>query len=72
MLTTEERQRRIAIIREFPVRLTELVTPLSEAQLTARPLANEWTVKQIVHHLPDSHMNSVTRLKLILTSDHPL
>jgi uncharacterized damage-inducible protein DinB len=71
MLTTEERQRRIAIIREFPSRLTELVTPLSEEQLTARPLANEWTVKQIIHHLPDSHMNSLTRLKLILTEDHP-
>ena len=71
MLTPEERQRRIAIIREFPARLTELVNPLSEEQLTARPLLNEWTVKQIVHHLPDSHMNSVTRLKLILTEDHP-
>src|ERR1043165_471827 len=71
MLTPEERQRRIAIIRDFPARLTELVTPLSDAQLTTRYLPNEWTVKQIVHHLPDSHMNSVTRLKLILTSDHP-
>ncbi len=72
MLTTEERQRRITIIRDFPARLTELVTPLSEAQLNARPLANEWTIRQIVHHLPDSHINSVIRLKLILTSDHPL
>ena len=53
MLTTEERQRRIAIIREFPARLTQLVTSLSEEQLTARPLPNEWTIKQIVHHLPD-------------------
>ena len=71
MLTSEERQRRIAIIRDFPARLTELVTPLSEEQLKTRYLPGEWTVQQIVHHLPESHMNSFSRLKFILTEDHP-
>jgi DinB superfamily len=71
MLTSEERQRRIAIIRDFPTHLTGLVASLSDEQLTTRYLPNEWTVKEIVHHLPDSHMNSLTRLKLILTEDHP-
>jgi len=71
VLTSEERQRRIAIIRDFPARLTELVTPLSEEQLKTRYLPGEWTVQQIVHHLPESHMNSFSRLKFILTEDHP-
>ncbi len=71
MLGDEERQRRIAIIREYPVRLRALVGDLTEEELTTPYLAGEWTVKQNVHHLPDSHMNSVIRLKLILTEDRP-
>ena len=72
MLIPEERQRRIAIIREFPQRLTELVQDLSDVDLNTEYLPGEWTVRQIIHHLPESHMNSFIRLKLILTEDHPL
>lgn len=71
MLAPEERARRIAIIRQFPTRLTALVAGLSDEQLNTAYLPGEWTVRQIVHHLPDSHINSVVRLKLILTEDHP-
>ena len=71
MLTSAERAARIQIIRDFPARLTKMVQGVSEDQLTTRSIPGEWTVKQIVHHLPDSHMNSVIRLKLILTQDHP-
>ncbi len=71
MLAPEERQRRIDIIRQFPARLTALVANLSETQLKSEYLPGEWTVQQIVHHLPESHMNSFIRLKLILTEDHP-
>ncbi len=71
MLSPEERQRRIEIIRQFPARLAELVSGLSDEQLNSEFLPGEWTVRQIVHHLPDSHMNSFIRLKLILTEDHP-
>jgi hypothetical protein len=71
MLTPEERARRIAIIRDFPPRLTALVGGLSDARLKGEFLPGEWTVQQIVHHLPESHMNSFVRLKLILTEDHP-
>lgn len=71
MLTPAERQQRIAVLRQFPAKLDALVSPLTEAQLSAEYLPGEWTVRQIVHHLPDSHMNSFIRLKLILTLDYP-
>ncbi len=71
MLSAQERQQRIRTIRQFPARLTELVRNLSEEQLKTAYLPGEWTVQQIVHHLPESHMNSFIRLKLILTEDHP-
>ncbi len=71
MLTPAERQRRIDIIRQFPARLTGVVQDLSAEQLMTAYIPGEWSVQQIVHHLPDSHMNSVIRLKLMLTEDHP-
>ena len=71
MLTPAEREARIAIIRTFPARLAALVENLSEEQLTTIYLPGEWTVQQIVHHLPDLHTNSVIRLKLILTEENP-
>ena len=71
MLTAEERQRRIDIIRQFPARLTELVNGLSDEQLNTAYIPGEWSVRQNVHHLPDSHMNSFIRLKLMLTEDNP-
>ena len=71
LLTEDERQACIRTLAQFPAELAELVTPLSETQLTTKTLADEWTVAQIVHHLADSHMNSVIRLKLVLTEDHP-
>lgn len=71
MLSPEERQRRIDIIRQFPARLTELVNSLSDEQLNTAFIPGEWSVRQNVHHLPDSHMNSVIRLKLMLTEDDP-
>jgi hypothetical protein len=71
MLTPEERKRRIDIIRQFPARLAEVVRDLSDVQLKTAYIPGEWSAQQIVHHLPESHMNSFIRLKLILTEDHP-
>ncbi len=71
MLTPTERKQQIDIIRQFPALLAALVSPLSEEQLSTEYIPGEWTVRQIVHHLPDSHMNSFIRLKLILTLDYP-
>jgi hypothetical protein len=72
MLTPAERQQRIEVIRQFPARLETLINSLNEAQLSTEYIPDEWTVRQIVHHLPDSHMNSFIRLKLILTLDYPM
>jgi hypothetical protein len=70
--TPEERDRLIARIRAFPDELEALVAGLDEATLRAQPIAGEWSVAQIVHHLADSHMFSFLRIRLILTADRPM
>jgi hypothetical protein len=71
MTTVAERQAMMDEIRQLPARLEELVKDLSNDQLEAPSGEGEWTVRQVVHHLADSHMNSFIRLKLILTEDKP-
>ena len=58
-------------IRRLPQQVEELVSALSPEELTARPLADEWTVAQNVHHLVDSHINSYVRCKLMATEENP-
>ncbi len=65
------RGEKIQTIQEFPAKLRALVASLSEEDLTTTFLLDEWTVAQVVHHCADSHMNSIIRLKLILTEDTP-
>ena len=72
MLTNDQRRERIETIRRFPADLASLVDGLSEAQLKAHSLAEEWSVQQIVHHTADSHMNAFIRLKLILTANEAM
>jgi uncharacterized damage-inducible protein DinB len=63
--------RLIAEIAEAPGALRSAVAGLSRDQLETPYRPGGWTVKQVVHHLPDSHMNAVTRFKLALTEDEP-
>ena len=70
MLPTEKK-RHLKTIADFPKELRRRVIPLSDEQTRARPLAEEWSVREIVHHCADSHMNSFIRLKLVLTEDNP-
>lgn len=58
-------------IEEAPARLREAVSGLSEQQLDHPYREGGWTVRQVVHHLPDSHMNSYIRFKLAVTEDGP-
>jgi len=71
MFTPAERRERINRIRQFPAELEARVKDLTEAELTTRFLAGEWSVAQNVHHLADSHMNAFIRTKLLLTEDNP-
>ncbi len=61
----------IAAIAETPVALRSAVAGLTRDQLETRYRPGGWTVKQVVHHVPDSHLNAYTRFKLALTEDEP-
>ncbi|HMO56356.1 MAG TPA: DUF1349 domain-containing protein [Roseiflexaceae bacterium] len=67
----ETRAARIAELAQLPALLEALVVPLAEAQLDAHAAHDPWTIRQIVHHLADSHMNSFVRMRLMLTEEHP-
>lgn len=58
-------------IAATPANLRAAVKGLSEAQLDTPYRPGGWTVRQVVHHVPDSHMNSYMRFKLALTEDAP-
>jgi uncharacterized damage-inducible protein DinB len=70
-LTAEQRAQAIDIIAATPGSLRAAVRGLTEAQLDTPYRPDGWTVRQVVHHLPDSHMNSYVRFKLALTEDTP-
>ncbi|MFA9194624.1 YfiT family bacillithiol transferase [Flavobacterium sp. FBOR7N2.3] len=61
----------IAAISSFPTRLKNEVNHLTNEQLDTPYRANGWTIRQVIHHCADSHMNSLTRFKLALTEDQP-
>jgi len=71
MLTAEERLGRIATIRAFPHHLAEALAGLSEPQLDTPYREGGWTVRQVVHHLADSHMHAYLRMKLIVAEENP-
>lgn len=58
-------------IAAAPARLRAAVGGLTEAQLDTPYRPGGWTVRQVVHHVPDSHMNSYMRFRWALTEDHP-
>jgi uncharacterized damage-inducible protein DinB len=63
--------RLIAEIAAAPGALRSAVAGLSRDQLETRYRPGGWTVKQVVHHVPDSHLNAYIRFKLGLTEDEP-
>ena len=62
---------RISEIASFPDRLKKEVVSLSEEQLDTPYRENGWTVRQVIHHCADSHMNCFIRIKWALTEDKP-
>jgi hypothetical protein len=61
----------IGHIAEAPARVRAAVAGLTDAQLDTPYRPGGWTVRQVAHHLPDSHMNSYVRFRLALTEDAP-
>lgn len=59
-------------LETFPSKLETLVLPLAEDQLDTTYRPDGWTVRQVVHHLSDSHHHSYTRFKWALTEDKPM
>jgi uncharacterized damage-inducible protein DinB len=70
-LTPEQRHARIDEIAATPEKMRAAVAGLSQEQLDTPYRTDGWTVRQVVHHVPDSHLNSYCRFKLALTEDHP-
>jgi uncharacterized damage-inducible protein DinB len=71
-ITAAMRAEWIEQIAAAPVRLQAAIAGLSDGQLDAPYREGGWTVRQVVHHLPDSHLNAYIRFKLALTEDEPL
>jgi uncharacterized damage-inducible protein DinB len=61
----------ISDIERLPSRLREAVKNLDEKQFNTPYREGGWTIKQVIHHLGDSHMNSYIRFKLALTENKP-
>lgn len=70
--TDENIRRAIDEIAETPAKLRAAVEGLTLEQLDTPYRPDGWTVRQVVHHVPDSHLNSYCRLKLALTEDEPV
>ena len=65
------RAEQIETLRQLPANLREVTAGLSDAQLDTPYRDGGWTVRQVVHHLADSHANAYIRYRLALTEDWP-
>jgi uncharacterized damage-inducible protein DinB len=70
-LTAAERRAAIDAMAAMPAQLRTAVRGLSDAQLDTPYRPGGWTVRQLVHHVADSHMNAFMRFRLGLTENHP-
>ncbi|MGN8770254.1 YfiT family bacillithiol transferase [Paenibacillus barengoltzii] len=70
-ITAAQRDQWIREIETLPTRLRQAVAGLSEDQLNLPYREGGWTLRQVVHHLADSHINAYTRFKLALTEETP-
>ena len=62
----------VSVLEHLPQRLEEMVKPLNEQQLETPYRPGGWTVRQLVHHISDSHHNSYIRFKWALTEQNPV
>ncbi len=71
VLSASERAAAVAAIADLPRALRAAVDGLSEAQLDTPYRDGGWSVRQLVHHIADSHMNAYVRFKWALTESNP-
>jgi hypothetical protein len=67
----ETRAQLLGVLEQLPATVRSLVDGLTDAQLDTPYRPGGWTIRQVVHHLPDSHMNAYVRMKLAATEDSP-
>jgi uncharacterized damage-inducible protein DinB len=70
-ITPDDRTAAIATLAELPEQLRNAVDGLSSSQLSIPYREGGWTLRQVVHHIADSHMNAFIRVRLALTEDWP-
>ncbi len=71
MVSAEDLERYFQTIEALPQQIRETIAGWSDAHLDTPYRPDGWTVRQLVHHLADSHMNAYTRIKLALTEEVP-
>ncbi|HEX7124139.1 MAG TPA: putative metal-dependent hydrolase [Gemmatimonadaceae bacterium] len=71
MPTPQDRARHIDAIAALPSELRAVLANVTPGDLERTYRPGGWTVRQLVHHLPDSHLNGYVRHKLLLTEDQP-
>lgn len=70
-LDARSRQQFISELAEAPALLRRVLAGLTDAQLDTPYRDGGWTVRQVVHHMADSHINSYVRVRLALTEENP-
>lgn len=70
-LDQKTREEFLRTLEAAPGRIRSLVNGLSDAQLDTPYRPGGWTVRQVTHHIPDSHLNAYIRMKLAVTEDQP-
>lgn len=71
VLSSDERSQCMNTIASLPAKLRAAVSGLSDVQLDTPYREGGWTVRQVVHHVPDSHLNAYIRTKFALTESEP-
>jgi hypothetical protein len=70
-LTADQKHQCLTDIEQTPARLRAALGGLTDSQLDTPYRDGGWTLRQVAHHVPDSHMNAYIRFKLALTEDEP-
>jgi hypothetical protein len=70
-LDADARETLLRVLAETPATLRSLVEGLSDRELDTPYRPGGWTIRQVIHHVPDSHMNAYVRMKLAVTEQKP-